>query len=50
MISGWNVKVRRACKKIKKDDMDNFDTDFIDLDQLLGMYLDEFRSFRRANA
>ena len=46
-LSGWGVKIRRACKKIKINDMDDFDTDYIDMDQLLLMYLEEYRSNKR---
>lgn len=46
-LSSWSVKIRRACKKIKIDDMDDFDTDYIDMDQLLIMYLEEFKNLKR---
>lgn len=28
-------------------ELDDFDTDFIDVDVLLGMYVDEFKTFKR---
>ena len=48
--SGWAVKTRRVVKKIKKNELDEFDTDYIDADQLLGMYTDEFRANKRNTA
>jgi len=32
---------------MKKNEMDNFDTEYIDLDNLLQFYIDEFRSHKR---
>jgi hypothetical protein len=44
ILAKWNPKIRRILKKHKKDDMDDFDTEFVDFDQLLSMYIEEFRS------
>lgn len=46
-LHNWSTKVRRSCKKIKMSELDDFDTDFIDVDVLLGMYVDEFKTFKR---
>lgn len=46
-LQNWTIKVRRSCKKIKLHEMDDFDTDFIDVDVLLGMYVDEFKTYKR---
>ena len=46
-MSSWVLKIRRACKKIKVNELDDFDTEYLDLDQLLGMYLEEFRNIKR---
>jgi hypothetical protein len=48
-LSTWITKVRRACKKIKLNEMDDYDTDFIDIDALLGMYIEEFKAYKREN-
>ncbi len=45
----WNIKIRRICKAIKQEDTDSIDQDFIDVDQLLGMYIDEFRNYKNMN-
>lgn len=43
----WNAKLRRTYKKLKTDQLDDYDTDYIDVDVLLGMYIDEFRTAKQ---
>jgi hypothetical protein len=43
----WNTKVKRHMKKIKVDEHDDFDTDFIEMDKLLDLYIQEFRENKR---
>ncbi len=33
---------------MKKRETDEFDTEFVDIDQLIGMYIDEFRTAKRS--
>ena len=33
---------------MKRNDTDELDTDCVDMDQLLGMYCDEFRNHKRS--
>ena len=42
-MTKWNMMVKRIVKSIKKNESDDFDTDYIDVDSLLQMYLDYFR-------
>ena len=39
----WANKIKTNIKKIKASPIDDFDTDFIDIDVLLNMYIHEFR-------
>jgi hypothetical protein len=43
----WFHRIRNAMKRMKSVPTDEFDTDFIDLDQLLDMYIDEFQSKKK---
>lgn len=36
-------------KKMKTTPLDDFETDYIDVDQLLNMYLDEFKAKKKQN-
>jgi len=38
--------LKRIIKKIKKDPADDFDTEYVDVDLLLGMYLEWFGQFK----
>lgn len=46
-MAKWNIQVKRIIKKIKKDPSDDFDTEYVDIDALLGMYMDYFRLFKK---
>jgi hypothetical protein len=46
-FSKWGVKVRRCLKKIKVDPLSDFDTEYVDIDQILCMYMDEFKQTKR---
>ena len=45
----WFHKVRRNVKRIKTSPLDDFETDYIDVDVLLSMYDEEFKSKKKAN-
>lgn len=45
----WSNKIKRNLKKTKVNDLDDFDTEFIDIDTLLSMYNTEFREAKRQN-
>jgi len=45
----WTNKVKRNLKKVKQNPLDDFDTDFIDIDMLMTMYNTEFREAKRQN-
>jgi hypothetical protein len=47
-MSKWNMTVKRIIKKIKRDPSDDYDTEYVDVDQLLGMYMDSFRTYKKA--
>ena len=38
-MSSWNFKVRKLIKKMKQDDLADFDIDYIDLDKLIELYV-----------
>ena len=39
----FKAKVHQKIIKHKNDDLDDIETDYIDIDELLKLYLDEFR-------
>lgn len=39
----WQKKVKSKIKKIKVNKLDDIETDFIDVDLILGFYLEEYR-------
>lgn len=39
--------MRRILKKIKTDSLDDHDTEYIDIDTLLAMYLEEYKNTKR---
>lgn len=43
----WFHKVRRNVKKIKTNPLDDFETDYIDIDVLLNMYCEEYKTKRK---
>ena len=45
----WEVRVRKNCRQLKTEDINNYDTDYIDIDWLLSSYLEEFKNHRRNN-
>lgn len=47
-LTKWNLLVKRTIKKIKRDPGDEYDTEYVDVDTLLSMYIDEFRKFKKA--
>ena len=47
-LTKWNLMVKRTIKKIKRDPGDEYDTEYVDVDTLLSMYIDEFRKFKKA--
>lgn len=48
-MTKWNMTLKRHIRKIKKDPSDDYDTEYVDVDQLLGMYCEWFRNFKKAN-
>jgi len=44
----WQMNVKRVIKSLKKDQSDDYDTDYVDVDSLLNMYVDYFRVFKKA--
>lgn len=42
-MSRWNLHVKRITRSLKKDPSDDYDTDYVDVDSLLNMYLDYFK-------
>mmetsp|Transcript_16847 Transcript_16847/g.16097 ORF Transcript_16847/g.16097 Transcript_16847/m.16097 type:complete len:279 (+) Transcript_16847:1881-2717(+) len=45
----WFHKVRRNVKKMKTTSLDEFESEYIDVDLLLHMYLEEFKAKKKAN-
>jgi len=41
------MMVKRIIKSIKKNEGDDFDTDYVDVDSLFNMYVDYFRQFKK---
>ena len=48
IVEDWNPKVKKIVKTIKTSELDDFDLEFIDLDQLFSLYLNEFRTARQS--
>ena len=47
-MTKWNMTVKRIIKKIKKDPADDYDTEYIDVDALLKMYIEWFTTFKKS--
>ena len=45
----WFHKVRRNVKRMKTSPLDDFETDYIDVDVMMYMYLEEFKQKKKAN-
>ena len=45
-MTKWKIGVKRMIKKIKKDPSDDYDTEYVDVDVLMTMYVDWFKSFK----
>ena len=43
------MKITQIVKKMKDNNLDDYDTDYVDVDLLLDMYLQEFRNTKRDN-
>ena len=48
-MAKWAMKIRKIQKKMKQDPKDEYDTEFVDVDTILMMYMDEYRSTKRTN-
>ena len=46
-MTKWNMHVTRIVKKLKQDPNDDYDTEYVDVDVLLGMYLDWFKIYKK---
>ena len=46
-MAKWSMKIRKIQKKMKQLPTDDFDTEFVDIDAVLIMYMEEFRSSKR---
>jgi len=44
----WNMMVKRIVKSLKKNPNDDYDTDYLDVDTLLNMYIEYFRSAKKS--
>jgi len=42
----WNSQIKRVIKSLKKNETDDFDTDYIDVDALLNMYVEFFKAYK----
>ena len=45
-FSKWNARTRRAFQKIKKDEFSDVDHEYIDIDEVLGLYMEEFSFYK----
>ena len=43
------IEVRRIIKSIKRDPSDDFDTEYVDVDTLLNMYMNQFKEYKQKN-
>lgn len=46
-MSKWSVKVRKCYRKIKTNDLSDEDIDYVDIDEVLGMYMEEFKNCKK---
>ena len=46
-MTKWNMQITRIVKKLKQDPNDDYDTEYVDVDVLLGMYLDWFKIYKK---
>ena len=42
----WSIEIKRITKKIKLNPSDDFDTEYVDIDQLLHLYVENFRNYK----
>jgi hypothetical protein len=45
----YNARLRRAAHKIKTDDLNDEDTEYIEFDALIAMFMEEFKTSKRAS-
>lgn len=43
----WIMTIKRIVKTLKRNPNDDFDTDYVDVDSLLNMYMESFRMFKK---
>ena len=43
----WNSSVKRIIKSLKKNESDDFDTDYVDVDALLNLYVEYFKQLKQ---
>ena len=48
-MTKWNMHVTRIVKRLKQDPNDDYDTEYVDVDQLLGMYMDWYKIYKRTH-
>ncbi len=41
------MTIKRIVKTLKRNPNDDFDTDYVDVDSLLNMYMESFRMFKK---
>jgi hypothetical protein len=49
-MAKFEGRIKKVYIKLKLDDMEDFETEFVDFDFLLSSYIEEFRSFKRNTA
>lgn len=42
-LNKWSIDIKRITKKIKLNASDDFDTDYVDIDQLMQLYMENFK-------
>lgn len=48
-MTKWEVRIRKNCRQLKTEDINDYNTDYVDIDWLLSSYLEEFKNHRRNN-
>ena len=48
-MTKWANKIRRNVKKIKSSPLDDYDTEYLDIDILIQLYITEYVEAKRGN-
>jgi hypothetical protein len=45
-LNKWSIEIKRITKKVKLNPNDDFDTEYVDIDQLMQLYMENYKSVK----